>query len=116
MVGDVGQLSGQLGQIIGSVQGLHQRFDQVTEGMRVQSQGAEQIREAMARLSEGATQASNSLHEFNRATERLREAVGGLKDEVSRFNLGPAEPADIPSLPMGTPADGGWGGNRSLPA
>jgi methyl-accepting chemotaxis protein WspA len=70
----------------------------------------------MARLSEGANQASNTLREFNRATERLREAVGGLKDEVSRFNLGPAEPASLPSLPAGTPADGGWGGNRSLPA
>src|SRR5579883_1489709 len=109
VVGEVGQLSGQLGQIIGGVQGLHQRFDQVTEGMRVQSQGAEQIREAMARLSEGASQASSSLREFNRATERLREAVGGLKDEVSRFNLGPVQPADMPSLPVGAPAEARWG-------
>jgi methyl-accepting chemotaxis protein WspA len=61
--------------------------------MRVQSQGADQIREAITRLSDGAGQTSGSLREFNKATERLREAVGGLKDEVSRFQLGPAEPA-----------------------
>ena len=88
VVGEVGQIGGQLGQIISGVQGLGDRFDQVTEGMRVQSQGADQIREAMTRLSEGASQTSGSLREFNKATERLREAVGGLKDEVSRFTLG----------------------------
>ncbi len=93
VVGEVGQIGGQLGQIISGVQGLGNRFDLVTEGMRVQSQGADQIREAMTRLSEGAGQTSGSLREFNKATERLREAVGGLKDEVSRFTLGPAEPA-----------------------
>ena len=93
VVGEVGQIGGQLGQIINGVQGLGNRFDQVTEGMRVQSQGADQIREAMTRLSEGASQTSGSLREFNKATDRLREAVGGLKEEVSRFKLGPAEPA-----------------------
>jgi methyl-accepting chemotaxis protein WspA len=93
VVGEVGQIGGHLGQIISGVQGLHGRFDQVTEGMRVQSQGAEQIREAMSRLSEAANQTSLSLREFKQATETLREAVGGLKDEVSRFTLRPVEPA-----------------------
>jgi methyl-accepting chemotaxis protein WspA len=93
VVGEVGQIGGQLGHIIAGAQGMHQRFDQVTEGMRVQSQGAEQIREAMSRLSEAANQTSVSIREFNKATERLREAVGGLKDEVSGFTLGPVEPA-----------------------
>ena len=92
VVGEVGQISGQFGHIIAGAQGLHQRFDQVTEGMRVQSQGADQIREAMSRLSEAANQTSVSIREFNKATERLREAVGGLKDEVSGFTLGPVEP------------------------
>ncbi len=93
VVGEVGSIGGQLGQIITGTQGLHHRFDQVTEGMRVQSQGAEQIREAMSRLSEAATQTSLTLQEFNKATERLREAVGGLKDEVSRFTLAPSSTA-----------------------
>jgi methyl-accepting chemotaxis protein WspA len=92
-VQEVGHLSGQLGQIIQAVQVLTARFEQVNEGMRAQSQGAEQIREAMVRWSEGATQTAQSLREFNRANEHLREAVGGLKEEVSRFTIGPPEPA-----------------------
>jgi methyl-accepting chemotaxis protein WspA len=102
VVGEVGQIGGQLGHIITGAQGLHQRFDQVTEGMRVQSQGAEQIREAMSRLSEAANQTSVSIREFNKATERLREAVGGLKDEVSGFTLGSIEPTL--SVPTSSPA------------
>ena len=93
VVGEVGQIGGQLGQIINGAQGLHRQFDQVTEGMRVQSQGAEQIREAMTRLSEAANQTSTALREFNKATESLREAVGSLKDEVSHFTLGTIEAA-----------------------
>jgi methyl-accepting chemotaxis protein WspA len=102
VVGEVGQIGGQLGHIITGAQGLHQRFDQVTEGMRVQSQGAEQIREAMSRLSEAANQTSVSIREFNKANERLREAVGGLKDEVSGFTLGSIEPTL--SVPTSSPA------------
>jgi methyl-accepting chemotaxis protein WspA len=85
---EVGRISDQLGQIINAVQGLTERFDQVTEGMRVQSQGAEQIREAVVQINEGASQTSVSLREFNKATAYLREAVSGLKEEVSRFTLG----------------------------
>ena len=91
-VGEVAQIGDQLGGIIAAVQGLTGRFDQVHEGMRVQSQGADQIREAVTRLSEGAHQTSVSLREFNKATDHLREAVGGLKDEVSRFTVGHPEP------------------------
>ncbi len=86
-VDEVSGISDQLGGIIGAVQGLTGRFDQVNEGMRVQAQGAEQIREAVIRLSEGAHQTSISLREFNRATDHLRDAVGGLKEEVSRFTV-----------------------------
>lgn len=86
-VDEVALIGDQLGSIIAAVQGLTGRFDQVNEGMRVQSQGAEQIREAVIRLSEGAHQTSISLREFNKATDHLREAVGGLKEEVSRFTV-----------------------------
>ncbi len=89
---EVGRISDQLGQIIAAVQGLTERFDQVTEGMRVQSQGAEQIREAVVQINEGASLTSVSLREFNKATAYLREAVSGLKEEVSRFNLGDSTP------------------------
>ena len=97
VVSEVQLIGSQLGQIIKAVQGLDQGFDQVTEGMRVQSQGAEQIREAMLRLTDGANQTSVSLREFNKATDNLREAVGGLKEEVSRFTVGQVESSPLPT-------------------
>jgi methyl-accepting chemotaxis protein WspA len=92
-VGEVAHIGEQLGLIIADVQGLTGRFDQVTEGMRVQSQGADQIREAVVRLSDGAHQTSVSLREFNKATDHLREAISDLKEEVSRFTIGPSDSA-----------------------
>ena len=97
VVSEVQQIGGRLGEIIAGVQGLDERFEQVTEGMRVQSQGADQIREAMLRLSEVAGQTTASIREFNSATDHLREAVGGLKDEVSRFSVGALEPPAAPA-------------------
>ncbi len=97
VVSEVQLIGSQLGQIIKAVQDLDQRFDQVTEGMRVQSQGADQIREAMLRLTDGANQTSVSLREFNKATDHLREAVGGLKEEVSRFTVGQVESSPLPT-------------------
>jgi methyl-accepting chemotaxis protein WspA len=86
-VHEIGDVSTKLGDIIGAVQGISGRFGQVTEGMRAQSQGAEQIREAMIRLAEGASRTASSLDDFNKATVHLREAVGDLKEEVSRFTV-----------------------------
>jgi len=86
-VREIGEVGEKLGDIINAVQGISGRFDQVTEGMRAQSQGAEQIREAMVRLAEGATRTAASLDDFNNATVHLRDAVGDLKEEVSRFTI-----------------------------
>jgi methyl-accepting chemotaxis protein WspA len=86
-VHEIGDVSTKLGDIIEAVQGISGRFGQVTEGMRAQSQGAEQIREAMIRLAEGASRTASSLDDFNKATVHLREAVGDLKEEVSRFTV-----------------------------
>jgi methyl-accepting chemotaxis protein WspA len=86
-VREIGDVSSKLAEIITAVQGISGRFGQVTEGMRAQSQGAEQIREAMIRLAEGATRTASSLNDFNGATVHLREAVGDLKEEVSRFTI-----------------------------
>jgi methyl-accepting chemotaxis protein WspA len=52
----------------------------------------------MSHLTEAANQTTLSIQEFNKATDRLREAVGGLKEEVSRFTLSPVEP--VPALSM----------------
>jgi len=86
-VREITDISEKLGEIINAVQGISGRFGQVTEGMRAQSQGADQIREAMVRLAEGASRTASSLNEFNTATTHLREAVGDLKQEVSRFTI-----------------------------
>jgi len=86
-VSEIGEISTRLSDIISAVQGISGRFGQVTEGMRAQSQGAEQIREAMVRLAEGAARTAESLNDFNGATVHLREAVGDLKEEVSRFTI-----------------------------
>jgi len=86
-VREIGDVSAKLTDIITAVQGISGRFGQVTEGMRAQSLGAEQIREAMMRLAEGAARTAESLTDFNSATIHLRQAVGDLKEEVSRFTI-----------------------------
>lgn len=86
-VSEIGAVSSKLGEIIEAVEGISGRFGQVTEGMRAQSQGAEQIREAMVRLADGASRTAGALDEFNDATVHLRQAVGDLKEEVSRFTI-----------------------------
>lgn len=84
-VRDAEVIGDRLGQIISAVERLTPRFDQVAEGMSAQSQGAQQIREAMGQLAEGAGQTIQSLREFNKATDQLRDAVTNLKDDVARF-------------------------------
>ncbi|QDV32351.1 methyl-accepting chemotaxis protein [Tautonia plasticadhaerens] len=91
-VEEVNRVAGSLGQIIDAVRDLTPRFEQVTDGMRAQALGAEQIREAMVHLSEGAGQSAASLREFNDATERLRQAVGTLRDDIAFFKLEPPAP------------------------
>jgi methyl-accepting chemotaxis protein WspA len=86
-VHEISDVSAKLGEIITAVHGINGRFEQVTEGMRAQSQGATQIREAMIRLAEGAARTASSLDDFNKATAHLRGAVGDLKEEVSRFTI-----------------------------
>ena len=86
-VDEVSHIEQTLGDVIQSVQQLLPRFQQVAEGMSAQSQGAEQIREAMAHLTDGATQTSNSIREFHHATEQLRDSIGKLQGDVSKFHV-----------------------------
>lgn len=83
----VGEVSGQLGQIIEGVKEVTGQFERVNEGMKAQSQGAEQISEAMLQLSVGAKQTSESVKQSNEATEQLREAARALQTEASRFKV-----------------------------
>ena len=82
------EVSTQLGQIMGQVQSLSERFDDVNRGMRSQSQGARQISEAMTQLMDTAQQSADALPEFNAAITRLRQAVDSLTQDIARFKLG----------------------------
>lgn len=82
------EVSTQLGQIMGQVQSLSERFDEVNRGMRSQSQDAHQISEAMTQLMGGAQASADALPEFNAAIARLQQAATSLTDEISRFKLG----------------------------
>ena len=86
-VSTVTDVNGQLGEIIEEVQRLGGRIESVSEGMSSQAQGAAQISEAMSALTESARQTASSVKEFNSATTSLREAVSGLKDEISLFTV-----------------------------
>jgi methyl-accepting chemotaxis protein WspA len=78
----------QLGQILGQVQTLSERFDAVNHGMRSQSQGARRISDAMNDLNEGSRNSAAALKEFNAANAHLRDAVASLKEEISHFQVG----------------------------
>ena len=86
-VEEVGQLSTQLQQIIEQVHQLTTRFEQVNEGMHSQSEGAKQINQAMLTVTAGAQQTVQAMQEFNKATGSLRDAIRGLKEEVSHFKV-----------------------------
>jgi methyl-accepting chemotaxis protein WspA len=87
-VGVTAQVGTQLGQIIGQVKSLSERFDAVNHGMRSQSQGARQISEAMTQLMAGAQAGADALPEFNASIAGLRDAADSLTQEISRFKLG----------------------------
>lgn len=83
----VGQVSGQLNEIIQKVQTLTPNFETVNEGMQSQSLGAQQISEALAQLGEAAQQTVESLRQSNAAIEQLTEVTAGLQSGVSRFKV-----------------------------
>jgi len=81
------QAHAQLGQIIGQVQALSERFENVNEGMTSQSAGARQISEAMTHLTDEVRRSASSLKDFNSAIDRTRDAGDSLSTEISRFKL-----------------------------
>jgi methyl-accepting chemotaxis protein WspA len=87
-VGVTAQVGTQLGQIIGQVKALSERFDVVNHGMRSQSQGARQISEAMTQLMAGAQAGADAMPEFNASIAGLRQASDSLTQEIARFKLG----------------------------
>jgi methyl-accepting chemotaxis protein WspA len=86
-VDETGRISAQLARIIEQVQTLTPRFEAVYEGMQSQSAGAGQINDAMLKLTEIARFTRDSVREFNKAAEQLRDAISGLNTEVQRFKV-----------------------------
>lgn len=86
-VDEVGRISGRLEKIILQVQQLTPHFETVKEGMQLQSQGAQQINGAMVNLTDAAGDTIEVLHEFEKGTKSLHEAVDGLKEEVLKFKV-----------------------------
>jgi methyl-accepting chemotaxis protein WspA len=86
-VEDVRNIGAKLELIIGQVQTLTPRFQQVTSSMEGQSQGANQISEGMVQLSEAAVQTMQSLREINFAIVELNETVQGLRQRISGYNV-----------------------------
>ena len=83
----VHNISTQLGSIIEHVQELTEQFETVRQGMNTQASGAQQINNAMAQLTDAAQSTSTSIVAFNQATSDLRDAVGGLREEVTKFKV-----------------------------
>jgi methyl-accepting chemotaxis protein WspA len=79
-------LSSGLGSIIASTTKLGPEFEAVSNGMKMQSQGAGQIAEAMQQLRDAATQTKDTLTEFRRVCDDLNGAVRDLNAEVGRFS------------------------------
>jgi methyl-accepting chemotaxis protein WspA len=82
-VAHVEAIGGQLGEVIGAVEGLLPELRQVHEGMAVQAQGAGQIREATASLKEGAGRTAAAAREAHAASESLRESIGRLQEDIA---------------------------------
>ncbi len=86
-VGEVGNISSDLTQVIEDVQVLTPQFEAVSQSMDQQYQGTQQISMAIAQLSEASAQTIESLQETNAALGQLDDAAQGLREEISQFKL-----------------------------
>lgn len=86
-ISETSRINSDFGRILDRVQGLKPRFDEVNDGVQMQSQSAHHIAEAMVELGDAARAAATSLHEFTRVTAHLNEVSGQLQKEVSRFKV-----------------------------
>jgi|APGre2960657505_1045072.scaffolds.fasta_scaffold05325_3 methyl-accepting chemotaxis protein WspA len=76
-----------LSNIIESVEVMKNQFGSVSQGMNSQNLGAKQIGEAMANLSDNVKLTIQSLGEFTKAADQMKNSVGALNTEVLRFRL-----------------------------
>ena len=76
-----------LTHIIESVEVMKNQFGSVSQGMNSQNLGAKQIGEAMGNLSDNVKVTMQSLGEFTKAADQMRNSVSALNSEVIRFRL-----------------------------
>lgn len=86
-VSDVATVGAQLTHIIEQVQALLPRFETVSEGTRLQAEGADQIKESMIQLNEMAQQTAETLKQSGVSVEQLKDAARGLQQGVSTFKV-----------------------------
>lgn len=86
-VSDVATVGAQLTHIIQQVQALLPRFETVSEGTRLQAEGAYQIKESMIQLNEMAQQTAETLKQSGVSVEQLKDAARGLQQGVSTFKV-----------------------------
>jgi methyl-accepting chemotaxis protein WspA len=84
---DVENISAQLTRIIGQVQALSPRFEDVNFAMEEQAQHAQGLNTEMTSLSAEMQQTRDSLHETYGAIEQLNEAAQALQTQVSQFKV-----------------------------
>ena len=73
--------------IIESVEVMKNQFGSVSQGMNSQNLGAKQIGEAMSTLSDNVKATIQSLGEFSKAADQMRNSVSALNNEVVRFKM-----------------------------
>ena len=86
-VTQVESIGSTLTNIIESVEVMKNQFGSVSQGMNSQNMGAKQIGEAMGNLSDNVKVTIQSLGEFTKAADQMKNSVGALNNEVVRFRL-----------------------------
>ena len=80
-------VNAKLGRIIEAGEELTPSFSTVSDGMRLQAEGADQISVVISQLADSAGQTRDALAEFRHAAEDLTTTAAGLKEILSRFDL-----------------------------
>jgi len=79
-------VNAKLGRIIEAGEELTPRFSTVSDGMRLQAEGADQISVVISQLADSAEQTRDALAEFRQAAEELTTTAAGLKEILTQFD------------------------------
>jgi methyl-accepting chemotaxis protein len=111
-IGEVAEVSEQLGRVIEPVQSVTEALGHVHEGMQTQTQGARQIRETMRSLTDNAEVSGDSMRVVSGSLDSLRAAICELNAEAAHFRTSEQPPPREASATDGVAAGGGPGGEE----